>query len=131
MTPFQKLKHLVLLKQQAWEPEFLEGVEITADNIDALYEEHSQGWKLQDAKSEVRYSGTDTGLPAPFSRHYEADAVAAPYIDGSWVGWTYWHGGGKHGEPEAIDWMEDAYEVNCTEEEKVVVVRTFTVAEAA
>ncbi len=131
MTPFQKLKHLVLLKQQVWEPEFLQGVEITADNVDALYEEHSQDWKLQDAKNEVRCSGTKTGLKAPYSRHYEVDAVAAKYVDGSWIGWAYWYGGGKHGEPEAIDWMEDAYAVNCTEEEKVVVVRTFTAPEAA
>lgn len=68
----------------------------------------------------------ETGLPAPSSRHYESEAVAYQYVDGSWVGWSYWYGGGKHGEPEAIDWMEDAYDVNCTEEEKVVVVRTFT-----
>ena len=46
--------------------------------------------------------------------------------DGSWVGWTYWYGGGKYGEPEAIDWMDDAYDLACTEEEKVVTVRTFT-----
>ncbi|MFM2252019.1 MAG: hypothetical protein RJB68_356 [Pseudomonadota bacterium] len=131
MTPFQKLKHLVLLKQQAWESDFLKGVEITADNVDALYEENDQDYELQDSRNEVRCSGTETGLKAPYSRHYESDAVAAQYVDGSWVGWTYWYGGGKHSEPEAIYWMEDAYEVNCTEEEKVVVVRTFTAPEAA
>jgi hypothetical protein len=126
MTPEQKLKHLILLKQQSWEPEFLKGVEITADNVDELYEKNDENYELQDSRNEIRCSGIETGLPAPYSRHYESDAVAAKYIDGSWVGWTYWYGGGKHGEPEAIDWMEDAYEVNCTEEEKMVVVRTFT-----
>ena len=130
MKPQQKLKHLILLKKQAWEPEFLKGLEITADNIDELYEEHRKDWGLQDEESEIRCSGTKTGLKAPYSRHYESDAVAAQYVDGSWVGWTYWYGGGKHGEPEAIDWMEDAYEVNCTEEEKMVVVRTFSEKEA-
>lgn len=130
MTPFQKLKHLVLILQQAWDPDFLKGVEITADNVDTIYEENDEMGRIQDARYELRGSGTETGLSAPFSRHYEADAVAAQYVDGSWVGWTYWHGGGKHGGSEEIDWMEDAYEVHCTEEEKVVVVRTFTAMKA-
>jgi hypothetical protein len=38
-----------------------------------------------------------------------------------------WFGGGKHGEPGAVEWMEDAYHLTCHEEEKLVVVRTFTV----
>lgn len=126
MTPQQKLKHLILLKQQAWNPDFLAGVEIAAENVDTLYEENNEDYELQDAKSEVRCSGVETGLKCDWSRHYESTAVATQYVDGSWVGWTYWYGGGKHGEPEAIDWMEDAYEVNCTEEEKMVVVRTFS-----
>lgn len=36
-----------------------------------------------------------------------------------------WYGGGKHGEPGAMPWMEEAYDVSCAEEEKVVTVRTF------
>jgi hypothetical protein len=51
--------------------------------------------------------------------------------EGEWIGWTFWYGGGKHGEPGAIDWMSDAYHLNCTEEEKVVVVRTFEVVSEA
>jgi len=62
-------------------------------------------------------------------RHYESKAVAMKMPDGSWIGWTYWYGGGKHGEPEAIDWMNEAYDVDCHEEEKVVVVQTFKVRE--
>ena len=131
MTPVQKIKHLILLKQQSWDDDFLKGVEITADNVDDLYDENNENYELQDAKSEIRCSGTETELECDYSRHYESYAVAAKYVDGSWVGWTYWYGGGKHGEPEAIDWMEGAYEVNCTEEEKMVVVRTFAVKEAA
>lgn len=38
---------------------------------------------------------------------------------------TYWHGGGNFGEPEAIDWMSEAYELSCKEVEKVIIVRTF------
>jgi len=64
-----------------------------------------------DAECEVRGSGVPTGLPCNYSRHYESKAVAAEMLDGSWVGWTYWYGGGKHGEPGAMPWMEEAYEV--------------------
>jgi hypothetical protein len=46
--------------------------------------------------------------------------------DGSWVGWTYWSGGGKHGEPESISWMSEAYELDVKEEEKLVIVQTFS-----
>ena len=46
------------------------------------------------------------------------------------MGWLeLLHGGGKHGEPEAIDWMDEAYDLDVTEEEKLVVVKTFKVKE--
>jgi hypothetical protein len=125
MTPEQKIKHLILIRYAELNkkpaPE-----NVTAENIDELYDEtNGDDYELQDAISDVRCSGEETGLSCDWSRHYESDAVAAKAPDGSWVGWTYWYGGGKHGEPEAIDWIEDAYDVTCTEEEKLVVVRTF------
>lgn len=128
MTPQQKIKCLILTKAAVWAEAELPV--LTADNIDAEYDAADQDEErcddLQDARNEVRHSGIPTDLPAPSSRHYEGDAVAAKLPDGSWVGWTYWHGGGKHGEPEAIDWIEYAYDVICTEEEKMVVVRNFS-----
>lgn len=102
--------------------------QITGENIDELYAALVVEGKHWDAKNEIRNSGTETGLPCEFSRHYESEAVAAKMPDGSWVGWTYWYGGGKYSEPEAIDWMEEAYNLDCIEEEKLVVVRTFTKA---
>jgi hypothetical protein len=125
VTPQQKIKHLILLRaaQFGWgapsEP-------ITDENIDAIYQQADADDWLQDARNEIRETGTKTSLPSPFSRHYESEAVAAQAPDGSWVGWTYWYGGGKYGEPEAIDWIEDAYDLACVEEEKLVTVRTFT-----
>ena len=80
---------------------------------------------LREAKDECRASGVKTDLPAPFCRHYVAREVAAQF-GGQWVGWTYFYGGGKHAEPEAVPWIEDAYFLDCVEEEKVVTVRTFT-----
>jgi hypothetical protein len=125
MTPTQKLKWLALNKAFQWQKKA--ELPYPCINVDALWNEidETDPGTLQDAKNDVRYGGEDTGLPTPSSRHYEADARAIQFPDGSWVGFTYWHGGGKHGEPEAIEWMGDAYDVTCTEEEKVITVRTF------
>ena len=85
---------------------------------------------LEDARAEVREGKVETKLPSQYSRHFEAKEVAAKMHDGSWVGWTFWYGGGKHSEPEAIDWMEEAYNLDCKEEEKTVTIQTFTKREA-
>lgn len=80
-----------------------------------------------DAKNAFRESGEDSGIPSrQHSRYYESDEVARQLNDGTWVGWTYWHGGGKHGEPEAIDWIESAYFPQVKEEIKTLTVRTFS-----
>ncbi|MNQ73417.1 hypothetical protein D3C85_881460 [compost metagenome] len=83
---------------------------------------------VQDAKYEFRGGEVETDIEAPYSRHYESNSVAA-CVNGEWVGWTYWYGGGKHGEPSSIDWIEYAYKLDCKEEQKVVTVRTFKVKE--
>lgn len=125
MTPYQLLQWAVLKK--AVELNGTDLPEVTLDNLEPLWEElRENDDSYHDAMGEVRCSGEETGLPCPYSRHYEAKAVAAQMPNGQWVGWTYWYGGGKHGEPGEVDWMEDAYFVNLAEEEKLVVVRTFT-----
>lgn len=130
MTPEQKLKHLILNRRADFADET--APDVTAENVDALYDaaaENDDG-NLQDARSEIRCSGIETGLPCDRSRHYESTAVARQAPDGSWVGWTYWYGGGKHGEPEAVEWMSGAYDVTCIEEVRPVTVRIFTKVEA-
>jgi len=126
MTPEQKLKHIVLLKQASF-GEFKLPEIINADNVDEIYAEEDEDCDLQDARSETRGGEVETNIPAPTSRHYESKSVAAQYVDGSWVGWTYWYGGGKHGEPEGIGWMGGACNLDCTEEEVTVTKRTFTI----
>jgi len=125
MTPEQKIKWAILLKALAWGgapvPE-----RVTTEDIDKLYSDLVAQDGHWDAKNEIRSGVRETGLPCDWSPHYESKSVAAPMPDGSWVGWTYWYGGGKHGEPEAVDWMEDAYELDYSEEKKVVVVHSFT-----
>jgi hypothetical protein len=120
MTPQQKLKHLVLTRYAEWTDASLP--EITDETIDQVYdnlEAHDDG-NLQDACNEVRCSGQATGLACEVSRHYESKAVAAQHPDGSWIGWTYFFGGGKHGRPEEMPWMEDAYEVHVVGERTIV-----------
>jgi len=126
MTPEQKIKLLIILKVCEWRK--TTPPELTSENIDNVYEEQDMGCDdMQDARNELREGEVETGLKSKhYSRHYESKEVAAKLPDGSWVGWTYWSGGGKHGEPESIGWMDDAYDLSCIEEEKVVTVQTFS-----
>jgi hypothetical protein len=99
-------------------------IDEVCDGFDEATHGDENGW-LREACNEIRTSGTKTGIPSrDWSRHYEQHEVGALLAD-RWVGWTYWYGGGKHGEPEAIDWMSEAYFLDVTEEERTVVVRTF------
>jgi hypothetical protein len=129
MTPEQKLKHMILIRDaELRDVPPPEG--ITAETVDRLFEDAEAEEAMYDARNEVRSGQVATELPCEWSRHYESQAVAAQALDGSWIGWTYWHGGGKHGEPEAIDWIEDAYDLSCVEEEKMTIIRTFSKVEA-
>jgi len=86
------------------------------EDFDLLYEEDY----IHDAINEFRQTGESTDLPCEWSRHYDSEFVARQLDDGNYVGWTYWSGGGKHGEPEAIDWMSDAKILEVASEEMVV-----------
>jgi len=125
VTPEQKVRYLILARAGEWEAKYTPDYNGGSDRLNELWEALVDNDEYWDAKSEVREGDVETGLPCDWSRHYESKSVAAKLPDGSWVGWTYWYGGGKHGEPEAVDWIEYAYDLTCTEEEKVVVVRTF------
>jgi hypothetical protein len=125
MTPEQMIKAAILA--QAIEQDVVSVDEpITEENVDALFDSNNEEYELQDFLHEFREGEVETNVPAPSSRHYEAKSVAAKAPDGSWIGWTYWYGGGKHGFPEEIDWMDSAYALTCVEEQKMVTVRTFT-----
>ena len=124
MTPVQKIKWAILARHAELEggskpPYPFLGVGET-------FEKSNEDYGLQDAINEVRGSGIETGIDAPYSRHYESKSVGMKMPDGSWVGWTYWYGGGKFGEPEEVNWIDDAYDLAVTEEQKMVTVRTFT-----
>lgn len=130
LTPLQKIRWLALIKASEWDY-YKEPIINSSDDIDRLFDLLEKNGGVSEALDEVRCSGIETGLECYSSRHYESKAVAAKLPNGEWVGWTYWYGGGKHGNPEEIDWVPFAYDVECTEEEKMMLVRTFNAVKPA
>lgn len=124
MTPIQKLKWLII--NEYYNQSNTYPLDYPCDNIDDIFQNLEDEGELSDTLHEVRPGTLKTDIPTKYSRHYESYAVASKLPDNTWVGWTYWYGGGKHGEPEAIDWIQYAYDVSCVEEEKLVVIQTFT-----
>lgn len=127
MTPQQKIKWAVLAKHAEWKrtlpPEY------PNNRVDDLYKLLCDGDEQFDALNELREGQVETGLPCKDSRLYESKAVAMKMPDDTWVGWTYWFGGGKWGTPAALDWMNDAYDVDCHERQEIVTSRTFKLRE--
>lgn len=125
-TPQQKVKYLILARHASFnDADLYDYSTLDGDSIDEAYSQLVDSGEHWDAESEVREGEAETGLKCDWSRNYESKAVAAKLPDGSWVGWTYWYGGGKHAQPETVEWIDDAYDLTCAEEEKVVTVRTF------
>lgn len=77
---------------------------------------------IVEAEEEFRCSGEDTDLPCEVNPYYDASQVAVKLSCGAGVSWAC-YGYGSSSEEE---WMEDAFEVDVTEEEKTVTVRTYT-----
>jgi hypothetical protein len=131
-TAEQKVKYLILAAHARYnDGDAYDLSALSGDEIDAAWAHLVEADEHWDSQNEVRGGEVETGIKCDWSRHYESKSVAAQLPDGSWVGWTYWYGGGKHGEPEGIDWIDEAYDLACIEEEKLVVVRTFTKPEPA
>jgi len=125
MTPEQMIK-CHILNEAISNDDLIWYEDISANNVDLVWDHFVDSDLHWDYISDYRH-GTPTDLPTQFSRHYEAKEVATKFGD-RWIGWTYWYGGGKYGEPESIDWMGSAYFLECVEETKVVTVRTFSKA---
>jgi hypothetical protein len=124
MTPEQKIKHLII--NHSYKLMEKEVPEVAPEDIDEIYGELEEDDEHWDAMSELREGTVETEIPCTYSRHYESKSVAAQAVDGTWVGWTYWYGGGKHSEPDSIDWMDESYDLDVKEEQKTVTHRTFT-----
>ena len=125
MTPIQKLKFIILSRQGA---DILSKLELDVlygtqgpdfgEIIDDLFESCKPDLDLQEA----RCAGIDTGLKGPFNRNYECKVLAAKTPDETWIAWNFWYGGGKHGYPEDIPWIESAFEIRHRTETREVDV---------
>ena len=128
MSPEQKIYWAAIVQSAEWAE--TEPPDLTVDQLDEylmdLQGEDDDRWdNIQDALSEIREGDEVTDIPCEDSRHYESKSVAKKMPDGTWLGWTYWYGGGKHGEPDAIDWVDQAYELDVVEQRQMVTTRTF------
>lgn len=95
---------------------------ITTTNLEELWDELADDDNIYDYLNDFRCSGDKTNLRAAFSRHYGCDFVAKELCPGCAVGWNYWYGGGKHGEPEAIEWLDSARFLNVKTEMREVKI---------
>jgi hypothetical protein len=135
ITAEQRIKRHILLavltEEQLGTPDYLDFS--TAEGIDAAYKlakDYNGVFseiEIIDEEEYFREGGRATSLSCKgYSRHYESEQVARKLSDGTYVSWVYWSGGGKHGEPSAMDWMDEAFEVNCEEKQEMVTTYTFT-----
>lgn len=100
--------------------------DFSGEAVDILYDEQYDN--IQGTLRDFRDGEIETDIAPECSRHYESRSVAS-CVNGVWVGWTFWYGGGKHSNPEEIDWIDDSYFLDCVSEEKLVTIRTFTKVE--
>lgn len=124
-------------------PEYWKNKIFTSFELDALFsdlENDESEWAgdLNVVLDELRDSGEETGIlreetlpDVRLIRDYDDTEVAVLCLEKQWVGFTYWSGGGRHGDPESIPWMEHAYLLNVTEREVIieetVIKRTFSI----
>lgn len=127
LTAPQKCRYLVLVKLNEWRKTKMPDI-ASAEALDEIFEQEDSDddGSFQDARNERRYGIEAEGIETPYSRHYEIDAHAAELPDGSWIGWWHLHGGGKHGEPEAYDWVSEAFDLNHEAEVVTVTKHVFT-----
>lgn len=124
MTPEQKVKWLICNKASVWSG--AGDIVYPKSDIDLCYENLVDNDGHWDAQSEVRCGQFESGIECEYSRNYESKSVASQMPDGTLVGWTYFYGGGKFGDPDSIEWISGAYDVHCKEESELVVVRKFS-----
>lgn len=127
MTSKEKIKRTILLSflGNCKDKSYLTKLKDPNFNTGELWSDYLND--LTDYINEFRCGEYKTELPALYNRNYESFSVASRMFDGSYVGWTYWYGGGKHGCPEEIDWMSDAYNVSFTEKEVISTVKKWKV----
>lgn len=113
LSPYHKLLQLIIYETLGTAP-------ATEEEIDEAYDELDDDARTEGKDNLVWGTALETGLSNPcpgwrFSRDYDDEEVAVQALDGTWVGFTRWSGGGKHGCPGDIDWMQHLYEVDAVQ----------------
>jgi hypothetical protein len=127
-APYALKKHIIQeANKMAYQGFNFSGPLETEQQIEDAYE-YTINNDSFGVKGEVRHEGLETDLPAPNSRHYECE-VRAIQTDDGWIAYNYWHGGGKFGNEEEIDFISDAYYVSCEEKEVLTIQRTWAKVE--
>ncbi|WAP61875.1 hypothetical protein OZ911_18325 [Pseudomonas fortuita] len=90
--------------------------------LEVLFEENEH----DDATNEVRYEAeTVSGIPEwchySWGRNYEVDVKAFILPDGRALAFCEMSGGGKHGEPNAYPWVNEAKFIKVTGVEERVI----------
>jgi hypothetical protein len=122
LTPAQKIKLTLLINSGYVDKDVIP----TSEEIESLFLELSKDDE-HGVISDFREGQCRTNIEPFFLRNYETESVAAQMFDGSWVGWTFVSGGGKHSDPESYDWITGSYELQIVSEtERTIVDRVFS-----
>jgi len=137
-TPCQKIKREILLRAyqvmnllhfsiKDENEKLIRFEDITPKNIDYVYSDLNELDEdfVREEEDIFRTTGIETDIPPEWSRHYSSKSVAKQLSDGTWVGFTCFFGGGKHGCPEEMNWMEDAYYLEVTKTERLTTIMEF------
>lgn len=126
LSPKQKIERTALKEVLEYEGEQEYHAKLLDENFDIseLTDKYRDG--MQETLSGIRDGEFETGIDCESTRNYEVKGVASEMLDGSYVGWPYYFGGGKYANLDEIDWMSDAYDLEKKDEEKLVVVTTWS-----
>lgn len=118
LTPQQVGQLLILRTYWRWENDPMADAELTAAEIAQFYDDLGEDDLLIDAFNDTRHQGTASDIPTrihfSWTRNYEVDTHVIHLDDQRGLAFNYVTGGGKHGEPDAYPWIDEAWFVKCT-----------------
>ena len=97
-----------------------DGISKDGEEYDLIIEDF-----ISEVQHETRRGDFETNITPPYLRHYEVKSVAMKLehedFDG-YIGWNYYYGGGKHSNPQELEWVCDAYFLKLVKEEKILII---------